>query len=163
MGNPAITKPAPSGPAGDRVRLLIPVDASDASRWGVRYALRRFETGTPLEVCLLFIAAPVRNWEVLRFYREEEVRQRFQERAAVFLEEAAGPLREAGIPYRSHVREADPVRGVIDCAEELACTEIVVPQTAGCRLLSPALGDRLRRQGCRIPVTRTRADGSPSA
>lgn len=163
MGNPAIAKPAHSGPADDRVKLLIPVDASDESRWGVRHALRRFKAGTPLEVCLLFIAAPVRNWEVLRFYSEEEVRQRFQERAAVFLEEAAGPLREAGIPYRSHFREADAVRGVIDCAEELNCTEIVVPQTSGWRLLAPGLGDRLQRQGCRIPVTRTKADGSTPA
>lgn len=160
MGNPAIMKRASPDPAGGRIRLLIPIDASDESRWGVRYAIRRFETGTPVEVCLLFVAEPVRNWEVLRFYSEEEVRKHFQERAAAFLEEAARPLREAGIPYRSHFREADPVRGVIDCAEELNCTEIVVPQTTGCRLFSSALGERLRRQGCRIPVTRAKADGS---
>lgn len=141
-------------------KLLIPIDATDESRWGLQYALRRAKAGTALEVYLLYIAEPVRNWEVLRFYTEDEVRKHFQERSAVFLEAAALVLREAGIPCRTYFREANAVTGVIDMAEELNCSEIVVPRTHCFGLFLCGLGRQLLVRRCAIPVVLTSADGS---
>lgn len=161
MGNLAIMKHLkPDYPANALVKLLIPVDATDESRWGLKYASRLAGTGIEVEVCLLFVAEPVRNWEVLRFYTEDEVRKHFQERSALFLEEAAKSLAEAGIACRTYFREADPVGGVIDMAEELNCSEIVVPRTHWLGLFATGLGPKLINRHCTIPVTLINADGS---
>lgn len=144
-------------------KLLIPIDATDESRWGLRYALRLAGTGTRVEACLLFVAEPVRSWEVLRFYTKDEVRRHFRKRSEVFLEEAAKPLREAGIACRTCFREADAVDGVIETAEELNCSEIVVPRSRWPGLLSRSLAAKLGNRSCTIPVTQVGADGVAEA
>ena len=52
-------------------RLLVPVDATERSRWPLRYALAH--SGTPLHVDLLFVAEPVTRLEVLRFRTQAEI------------------------------------------------------------------------------------------
>lgn len=161
MGNLAIMKHlSPDHPAKALVRLLIPIDATDESRWGLVYASRLAKTGAQVEVCLLFVAEPVRNWEVLRFYTEDEVRKHFQERSAIFLGEAEKILSEAGLTSRTYFREADAVGGVIDMAEELNCSEVVVPRTHWLGLFPSGLGPKLINRDCIIPVTLINADGS---
>lgn len=161
MGNLSIMKcPTPDHPGNALVRLLIPIDATNVSRWGLQYALRLARSGVRVEVCLLFVAEPVRSWEVLRFYTEDEVRNHFQERSAIFLEDAAKLLSEAGIACRTYFREADAVGGVIDMAEELNCSEIVVPMIHWLGLFPSGLGSKLINRHCAIPVTRVSADGS---
>lgn len=160
------TPPSPrrsADAAGGLRRLLIPLDATAESRWGLHYARRLAEAGAGVEVCLLYLAAPVRNWEVLRFYTEAEVRRHFRERSQIFLEAAASTLGEAGIPCRTYFREADPVAGVIAMAEELACTEIVVPRRQCLWLLPAGLGRELLGRRCPVPVTRVDAAGRPAA
>lgn len=164
MGNLAIMKHlSPDHPAKALVRLLIPIDATDESRWGLVYATRLARAGAQVEVSLLFVAEPVRTWEILRFYTEDEVRKHFQERSAIFLEEAAKTLSEAGITSRTYFREADAVGGVIDMAEELNCSEVVVPRTHWFGLFPSGLGQKLINQHCTIPVTLINADGSTEA
>lgn len=161
MGNLAIMKHLhPDRPANAVVRLLIPVDASNESRWGIHYALRLVREGARVEACLLYLAEPVRSWEVLRFYTEDEVRHHFQQRSAIFLEEAAQPLRDAGVACPTYFREADAVGGVIDMAEELNCSEIVVPRIHWLGVFPSGLGPKLIGRHCAIPVTLVNADGS---
>lgn len=161
MGNLAIMKHlSPEYSAQAQVRLLIPIDATDESRWGLVYASRLASSGVQVEVCLLFVAEPVRNWEVLRFYTEDEVRKHFQERSAIFLGEAEKTLSEAGITCRTYFREADAVGGVIDMAEELNCSEVVVPRIQWLGLFPSGLGPKLINRHCTIPVTLIKADGS---
>ena len=150
----------PAAPDSALQRLLIPLDASAESRWGLRHAELLAATGRPLDICLLFVAEPVRRWEVLRFYREDEVRQHFQARAAVFLDEAAATLQQAGLPCRRFFREADPVGGILDLAEELQCTTIVVPATHCLGLFPTGLGRKLLNRQGSTPITRVGADGS---
>ncbi|MBI2801389.1 MAG: universal stress protein [Gammaproteobacteria bacterium] len=160
MGNISTLKLSRSETRDAVIQLLIPIDATDESRWGLRYAVRRVEAGTSIEVLLLYIAEPVRNWEVLRFHTEDEVRKFHQERAVIFLDEAADVLDKAKIPYRAYLREADAVQGVIDFAEELNCSEIVVPKTSWFGLFAFGLGQRLLKQRCPVCVTLTKEDGS---
>lgn len=151
-----------SHPSEKPVRLLIPIDATDQSRWGLKYASRLASSGTQLEVNLLFVAEPVRRWEVLRFYTEAEVAQHFHQRAVIFLEQAEAELIERGVSCRSFFREADSVGGVIDVAEELNCSEIVVPKIEWLGIFSSGLGQKLMNRRCNIPVKLINADGSAS-
>lgn len=153
------TSSSPLVPSIAPLRLLIPVDATPESMWAVSYALRRAQEGNAVEACLLYVAEPVRSWEVLKFRTEQEVRQHFQQRSAIFLHDAALPLEAAGVAHKEYFREANAVFGILDMAEELDCSEIVLPMP-GWRVLYPnALGYRLQRAARNIPVTLVRAEG----
>lgn len=162
MGNPARTTPAGeqarSGPAPHR--LLIPIDATDASRRGLPYAIELARQKARVEVCLLYVVAPVRDWEVLRFRTEQEIHQHFQSRAECFLEEASAPLKAAGIPCSTCFREQEPVFGILDLAEQLDCTAIVLPQPDWLDFHGSSLVRRLRQARRPIPVILVDADGS---
>ena len=142
------------------VRLLIPIDATDASRWAINYAIRCALAGAPVEVFLLYIIEPVTNWEVLRFHSAQEVHQHFATRAAIFLAEAAEALAEAGIPCHRYCREDETVRGILTFAEEKGCSQIVVPDTLLWGRFPCGLARKLRRQKPSVPVVRTTANGS---
>lgn len=161
MGNLAdIRHLHPAVPDSPLLRLLIPIDASEESRWGLRHAALLAATGRAVDICLLFVAEPVRSWEVLRFYSEDEVRQHFQQRATIFLDEAAEMLHQVGLPCRRFFREADPVGGILDLAEELQCTTIVVPAKHCLGLFPTGLGRKLLNRKGTIPITLVGADGS---
>ncbi len=140
-------------------RLLIPVDATQESRGSLRYALLRARMDSSITVCLLYVAEPVREWEVLRFRTESEIRRHFEARARVFLEEAAAVLSAAGIHVQTYFREADAIRGVLSLAEELECTEIIAPKPEWLGLFSPGIGRKLLRAANHIPVRLVDASG----
>lgn len=141
-------------------RLLIPVDASDRSRWAINYAIRCARSGKPVEAYLLYIIEPVAHSEVLRFHTEQEVRQRFEERAGVFLDAAADALSRAGVRSYRFCREDAVVSGILAFAEEKGCAEIVVPRTSFLGLFSYGLAAKLLNVGTRVPVVQVMADGS---
>lgn len=93
-------------------------------------------------------------------YTEDEVRKHFQERSAIFLSKAEKALSEAVINIRTYFREAGAVGGVIDMAEELNCSEVVVPRTHWLGLVPSGLGQKLINRHCTVPVTLINADGS---
>ncbi len=62
---------------GRPLRLLVPVNANDDSRWGITYALRLHAQGRAVEVCCLNVGEPVTQWEVLRFRTQADI-ARFQ-------------------------------------------------------------------------------------
>lgn len=109
------------------VRILVPINANEDSRWGVQYALRRHREGSEVEVILLNIGEPIDRWEVLRFRTQQEIAQFQSERAQAFIEEARLPLVTDRIPCRGLFRPGDVVFSILDVAEELACNEIAMP------------------------------------
>lgn len=108
-------------------RLLIPVDATDRSRWGLRYALRLQKKGVPLHAALLFVAEPVTRLEVLRFRTHEDIARFQAESGRHILDDAALALAGAGIAHELIYREGDIVFQILDVAEQLGCDEIVLP------------------------------------
>lgn len=162
MSAPQLDKISPGGGATDaKIRILIPIDASENSIWCIRYAMGLSLNKVPLEVLLLFVAESVKSWEVLRFHTEGEVREHFHKRSEVFLGEAADLLRAAGIVCSTYFREADPIQGIIEFAEENNCTEIVIPDTALFGLVPYGLAARLPRKSASVAVTRVNPDGIP--
>jgi nucleotide-binding universal stress UspA family protein len=110
-----------------RKRLLVPINANEDSRWGAAYALRRRAAGDEVEVCFLNVGEIITQWQVLRFRTQSEIAAFQAERAEAFVDEAARPLRDAGIECRGLFRRGDIVFSILDTAEELQCDEIVLP------------------------------------
>jgi hypothetical protein len=119
----------PSATAGIRpLRILVPVNAKEDSRWGVQYALRRHHEGRELEVVFLNVGEPITQWEVLRFRTQVEISQFQSERAQAFIEEASAPLSAENVLCRGYFKQGNVAFLILDTAEELACDEIVLPQ-----------------------------------
>lgn len=147
------------------LRMLVPINANDDSRWGIRYALRRQREGQTVEVILLNIGEPITQWEVLRFRTEQEI-SRFQEESAqCFIGEATVALMTANIPCRGVFRQGDVVFSILDSAEEFACDEIVMPQPM--QGLSSCFSRNLVRAAMRgrrdIPIVVVDGEGIPVA
>ena len=113
--------------AKDTLRLLIPITATEDSRWGVNHALRLHEQGRRIEVVLLNIGEIITDWQVLRFRSQVEMAAFQAERAQDFINEASAPLLASNIPVRGHFRRGDPVFCILDAAEEFDCDQIVMP------------------------------------
>ena len=145
------------------LKLLLPVDATERSRWGIDYAISRKQSGRGVAVSLLFVAEPETSWQVLRFLTQENVRRFQAERGNYLLEDAAQPLVQAGIPVQVNYREGDIVFEILDVAEQLECDEIVlpVPYPRWTRLFSPDIvRDVILRQRS-VRVTTVDPDGMP--
>lgn len=142
-------------------RLLIPVDATERSRWAIRYALRLKENGVPVSVVLIHVAEPVTAWEVRRFWTHAEIARLQAETGSHILEDAARDLMEAGIPIRSIMREGDIAFEILDQAERLECDEIVlpVPHARWVKLLSPDVVREVMRRQHSVKVTTVSKEG----
>jgi nucleotide-binding universal stress UspA family protein len=106
-------------------RLLIPIDATERSRWALRYALARRDH--PVHVDLLFVAERVTSLEVLRFRTQADIAD-FQSKSAQWLlEDAAQPLENAGLSVEGHFREGDVASQIVEAAEQLGADAIILP------------------------------------
>ncbi|WP_301101920.1 universal stress protein [Propionivibrio sp.] len=111
------------------LRLLVPINAKEDSRWGLQYALRRQRKGSRLEVILLHVGETITQWQVLRFRTQREIAQFQAERAQAFIEEASQFLTANNIPSRGLFKQGELVFSILDTAEELACDEIILPES----------------------------------
>jgi hypothetical protein len=141
-------------------RLLIAVDATEQSRWALHYALAQHRERC-IEVELLFVAEPVTRWEVLRFRTQREIAEFQAKMAHWLLEDAAEPLRGAGIPVRNHFREGSMSSQIVEAAEQLGCGQIVLASPPP-RLLDPlgrALARSVQRRARAVPVITVNRNG----
>ena len=111
-----------------RLKLLLPVDATDRSRWSIDYAVELHKGKAPVEAHLLFVAEPVTSWQVLRFRTRTEVAEFQRQYGQWQLEDAAAPLKSADIPVHTHYREGNVAFEILDCSEQIGCDRIVLPQ-----------------------------------
>jgi hypothetical protein len=143
-------------------RLLIPVAASERSRWGVRYALRQQGSGQSVRVVLLFVADPVSAAEVVRFRTHVERARAQAASGAQVLHDAAQPLVAAGVSCQEVYREGDIVAQIGDVAEQLDCDAIVLPRPHAriTKLLArDVVREVLKRGGKGVPVVTTDSRG----
>lgn len=123
-----ITRPVPTVPSSRRrIKILIPIDGSERARWALQHARGRARRGEALSVELLFVAEPIHNWQVLRFWTRRQISNFQSERGHFLLEDAERFLREAGITVQHHYREGDAAYQILDAAQTLNCQEIVLP------------------------------------
>ncbi|MCP5247077.1 MAG: universal stress protein [Candidatus Accumulibacter sp.] len=159
MSQPLADQPVAQGA---RVRrLLIPVDPTERSRWGLQYALRLQRSGKPVQVALLFVSEPVTAPEVLRFRTQVEIARFQAECGAHILHDAAQPLAAAGVACQEIYREGDIVEQIDDVAEQLGCDEIVLPLPHAriVKLLSRDVVREVIRRAKSVPVVTIDAEG----
>ena len=151
-------------PRGEAVqRLLVPVDATERSRWPLRYALAR--RGAPLHVDLLFVAEPPMRLEVVRFRTQAEQAALQAKMAQWLLEDAARPLQEAGLSVSSHFREGDVADEIVETAERLGADAIVMPPPHPVWLdfLTRGIVRKVLRRARATPVVHVDRKGNPLA
>jgi len=149
--------------AAHAMKLLVPVDATERSRWGIHYAMQRAQSLRNVEVLLLLVAEPIESWQVLRFLSQERVRALQAERGKGILEDAAESLRQAGISVQLHYQEGDVAFEILDSAERLDCDEIVlpVPYPRWTAVFSSDIVREVLRRRRSIPVMTVNAEGMP--
>jgi len=145
------------------LRLLIPITATENSRWGIRYALRLRAEGSRIEVIFLNVGEIITDWQALRFRSQAELARFQAERARAFIDEASAPLLEHDIPFRGLFRRGDPVFCILDTAEELDCHQIVLPQPPGriCRFFSQNITETLMQKNHIARIITVDQDGRP--
>ena len=143
------------------LRLLVPINANEDSRWGIQYALRRHREGTDLEVILLNIGEPITQWQILRFRTQQEIEQFQSERAQAFIDEAAQLLVAEDIPYRGLFKQGELIFSILDAAEELDCDEIVMPASNKgiASLFSCSIVHAVQQQQRDVPVVLVNSEG----
>ncbi|MDK9712553.1 MAG: universal stress protein [Sulfuritalea sp.] len=159
-----MSSPGSTVKAGNRLlRILVPVNANEGSRWGVQYALRRHHEGRELEVFFLNVGEPITQWEVLRFRTQVEISQFQSERAQAFIEEASAPLNAENVLCRGYFKQGNVAFSILDTAEELACDEIAMPKPSNCLLqwLSNNISQTVKRQQRTVPVIFVDQAGAP--
>ena len=148
------------------LRLLLPVDATERSRWSIAYVLALDRRKTPVEVHLLFVAEPITNLHVLRFRTRTEIAAFQRQYGQWQLDDAIVPLRQSGIPVRTHFREGNIAFEIVDCAEQVACDRIVLPKPhpRWMRLLGGDVVREVIERSVTVPVVTVDRDGAiPSA
>ena len=145
------------------LKLLLPVDATARSRWGIQYAKTCRQDGRDVAAALLFVAEQVTSWQVLRFRTQEEIRRFQAERANHLLVDAARSLEQAGVPVQVQYREGDIAFHIVDVAEQLECDEIVLPlpHPRWARLISLDIAREVLRRQRSVPVTLVDTLGIP--
>lgn len=145
------------------LRILVPINADEESRWGVQYAVHRHLEGINLEVVLLNIGESITQWQVLRFRTQQEISQFQSERAQIFIEDVCQQLAAENIPCRGIFKQGDIVFSILDTAEELGCDEITMPsQKQGVSpLFSRDIVSQVKRQQRAIPVVLVNSSGIP--
>jgi nucleotide-binding universal stress UspA family protein len=142
-------------------RLLVPIDATERSRWPLRYVLAQ-DNGS-LHVDLLFVAEPVASLEVLRFRTQAEIAE-FQNKSAHWLlEDAAQPLEAAGLSVKGHFREGDIAREIVETAEQLGADAIVMPppHPLWLNFLTRGVVRKVLRRARATPIVHVDRDGRP--
>ncbi|WP_292936197.1 universal stress protein [Noviherbaspirillum sp.] len=150
---------------GAPLHLLIPMDATERSRWPIRYALQQHRVGTPVRVSLLFVAVPPDEWRILRYKSEEDLLRFQSARGKLLMDDAAIDLQKAGIEVEYLMREGDVVFHILDMAEQCGCDAIVmpVPYPRLVKLLSVDVAREVLRRQRSVPVISVGSDGVPVA
>jgi nucleotide-binding universal stress UspA family protein len=146
------------------LRVLVPVDATPRSRWGIKYALHKHELGTPLEVSLLHVAEPLlRPWDILRFRTEQQVASLRAEHAQYLLQDAATPLKRNDVAHYLYFREGEIIFEILDAAEQLGCNQIIMPALpqGWHRIFSGGIVARVLRKQRTVPVVTVNRRGLP--
>ena len=133
-------------------RLLIPVKRPGDARQAISYAISRCTDGGSVEVALLHVESVAARWPVGD--GERSVQAVAQQASAALFARASQMLERCQIEFAVYVRSGPVVFSILDAAEELDCSEIVVPAPARplARLWSQRVVDALLAGQRSIPV-----------
>lgn len=119
-------------------KVLIPVDGSTRCERAARHIVGFTKVAGEMEVHLLYVHPEVKDWEVKRFLREQEIEAVVSAQAEEALQASCNVLKAAGIPYVVHTVVGEVAQTIAAMAESQACDQIIM----GTRGMT-ALGDLL--------------------
>lgn len=99
------------------LKILIPVDTSNASKYAIKHVIHRAWTGEALDVHLIHVQPRLSRY-VARFVARSDRQAFYAERSAKALDAAGKLLDRAGLRYSAvHVSLGDPSREIVRYAE----------------------------------------------
>lgn len=98
------------------LKILIPVDTTNESRYAIQHAIHRVWTGEALDIHLIHVQ-PRLNRYVARFVARSDRQAHYAERSANAFDAAGKLLDRAGLRYSAHVSLGDPSREIVRYAE----------------------------------------------
>ncbi|OGA19359.1 MAG: hypothetical protein A3H32_00395 [Betaproteobacteria bacterium RIFCSPLOWO2_02_FULL_63_19] len=94
------------------LKILLPVDSSDISRYAVKHVIHRVWTGEALDIHLIHVQ-PRAGWFPLPFVARSAREARRAERSREVLDAAAQLLDRAGLRYSAHSCRGDPAQEIV--------------------------------------------------
>jgi nucleotide-binding universal stress UspA family protein len=125
------------------MKILLPLDGSDAALDAVRFALRLAADGLRTEFVLANVQEPAHLYELLLARGVNTVDAVEVARAEAGLHALAGGealLKAAGLPYEVEVTSGDAAHGLLDIAERFGCDLVVMGARGSATLRSALLG-----------------------
>ena len=122
------------------MKMLLPVDGSEASLAAVRHALTMVHDGLQASLVLANVQEPATLYEMLLAHDPEVIDQVSAKAGLHLLEPAQALLREAGVPYEIEVASGDPAHTLIDILENFGCDMVVMGARGRGTLRSALLG-----------------------
>ncbi|HMO46190.1 MAG TPA: universal stress protein [Rubrivivax sp.] len=122
------------------MKMLLPVDGSEASLAAVRHALAMVRDGLQASLVLANVQEPATLYEMLLAHDAEVIDQVSAKAGLHLLEPAQALVREAGVPYEIEVAAGDPAHTLIDILENFGCDMVVMGARGRGTLRSALLG-----------------------
>ena len=120
------------------MKILLPVDGSEASLDAVRHALRLIHSGLRASFVLANVQEPATLYEVVVAHDAEVIEGVSAAAGAHALEAAQALVRAAGVEFESEVGTGDPGHVLVEIGENYGC-ELVVMGARGVGVLRAAL------------------------
>ena len=98
------------------LKILIPVDTSNESRYAIQHVIHRVWTGEALDIHLIHVQPRLGGY-VARLVARSDRQAYYAERSANAFEAAGKLLDRAALRYSAHVSLADPSREIVRYAE----------------------------------------------
>jgi nucleotide-binding universal stress UspA family protein len=108
------------------LKILLPVDGSDASLDAVRHALHLIGHGLSASLVLANVQEPANLYELVTAHDPEVLRQVSAGAAAHLLEPAEALLRAAGVPWEREVASGDPAHVLAEMIERHGIDAVVM-------------------------------------
>lgn len=120
------------------MKILLPVDGSEASLDAVRHALRLIHAGLRASFVLANVQEPATLYEVVVAHDAEVIENVSAAAGAHALEAAQALVRAAGVEFESEVGTGDPGHVLVEIGENYGC-ELVIMGARGVGALRAAL------------------------
>ncbi len=122
------------------MKILLPIDGSEASLAAVRQALRMIDDGLHGSLVLANVQEPATLYEMLLAHDAEVIEEVSAQAGLHLLAPAVALVREAGVEHEIEVARGDPAHTLIDVLENFGCDMVVMGARGTGTLRSALLG-----------------------
>ena len=108
------------------MKILLPVDGSEASLEAVRHALTLVRNGLRASFVLANVQEPATLYEIVRAHDAEVIEHVSSAAGATALESAQVLLHAAGVEFESEIGSGDPGLTLVEIVEGFGCDLVVM-------------------------------------